>query len=100
MVAMTAAACAVVLPGADGVRWESRDDGTPPSMADSGDCRAQARRQASMRFPPRVQEVALPSGGRTSVTLPSDDPGRSGAESWFYSQCMRQKGFQLVSTPS
>ena len=82
------------------MRWESRGDAAPPSAADAGDCRAQAARQASMRFLPWVMEVPLPNGGRTSVTLPSDDPSRFGVENWFYSQCMRQKGFQLVTTPS
>ena len=77
------------------VRWESRYDRAAPSLADSTDCRAQARRQAEIRYPPPVGGVPPGRGTRTSVATPVD-ADRFAAENWFYAQCMRQKGFELV----
>lgn len=100
LVALAVTACTLASPAPDGgVRWVSRKDGSPPDVADSSDCRAQARRQADLRFLPREMQVQLPSGQRSSATLPSDDPDRMPSEKRFYAQCMRQKGFQLVDTP-
>jgi hypothetical protein len=75
---------------AESVRWQSRDDGSPPTLSDSSDCRAQARRQAEMRFP-----ATQGLGRRVEVVLPGE-ADRFAAENRLYVECMRQKGFDLV----
>lgn len=79
-------------------RWESRSDGRAPTVVDSDDCRHQARRQAELRFPRDPWDSPSRRRGRS----PSDviaDSDRSAAENDFYTQCMRQKGFELVDGP-
>src|SRR6266540_2413919 len=88
-------ACVGAPPGGEPVRWQGTRDHARPTLADSTDCRAQARRQAEMRFPDRVLDVPAGPGTRTSVTLPSDGD-RFAAENRLYAQCMGQKGFELV----
>ena len=93
------AACAGALPAGQPLHWRSASGPATPTLADSSDCRFQARRQAETRFPDRVLDVPTRPGGRTSVTLPADGD-RLAAEIRFYTQCMRQKGFELVDTAS
>jgi hypothetical protein len=99
LAAAALAACTGALPAGQPFRWQSGSDHATPTLADSSDCRFQARRQAEMRFPARVLDVPSGPGKRTSVTLPSDGD-RLAAEIRFYAQCMRQKGFELVDTAS
>ncbi|MBI2741138.1 MAG: hypothetical protein HYX38_31970 [Rhodospirillales bacterium] len=76
-------------------RWQSRGDGTAPTVVDSADCRYQARRQAELRLPRAPPD----SPSRSRAPSPSDvvaDSDRFAAENGFYTQCMRQKGFELV----
>ncbi len=77
------------------LRWEGRSAGTAPTVAETDDCRQQARRQAALRFP--RQPPGAPS--RRRAPSPGDvvaDSDRFAAENGFYAQCMRQKGFELV----
>ena len=79
------------------LRWESRVDGRTPTVADSDDCRHQARRQAELRFPQEPSDSP-----RRHAPSPSDvvaDSDRLAAENAFFTQCMRQKGFELVDCP-
>jgi hypothetical protein len=78
------------------VRWESRYDGAAPTLVDSTDCRAQARRHTEMRYPRPVRDLPSGRSTRASVALPADGD-RFAAEISFYAQCMRQKGFELVN---
>ena len=79
-------------------RWVSQADGTAPGVADAGDCRNQARRQAEPglprgpSYPPSPQPASATEGVLT-------DLDRYPAENAFYAQCMRRKGFELVNLP-
>jgi len=93
---LPAASCA----GAQGwqpVRWESRDGSGPPSLSDASDCRAQARRQAELRYPHSAPAAPLHPGVRLATGVPSD-ADRFPAETAFYADCMRHKGFELVTS--
>ena len=57
-----------------------------PRLGDTQDCRAEAQRQAGMRYPP--QHVI--NRGR-EVTY--ENPGQFSAETSFFGECMRRKGF-------
>jgi hypothetical protein len=99
LAAAALAACTGAPPAGQPFRWQSGSGHATPTLADSSDCRFQARRQAEMRFPDRVLDVPSGPGKRTSVTLPSDGD-RLAADIRFYAQCMRHKGFELVDTAS
>jgi hypothetical protein len=73
--------------------WERHDDHSPPTMADSSDCRFQARRHAELRYPNQPREQA----GRSPRY---DDDRRFPAEIGFYQDCMRQKGFVRAAAAS
>jgi hypothetical protein len=79
------------------VRWESRDGRGPPGLSDSSDCRAQARRQAELRYPHSAPAAPLRPGVRMATGVPND-ADRFPAETAFYADCMRRKGFELVTT--
>ena len=57
-----------------------------PRLGDTQDCRAEAQRQAGMRYPP--QHVI--NRGR-EVTY--ENPQQFSAETSFFGECMRRKGF-------
>jgi hypothetical protein len=58
--------------------WQSAAD-PAPSMSDSLDCRAQARRQARAQYPaPRAR------GGLQQPLPPSDEQDRSAAENRYF----------------
>lgn len=65
--------------------WTSRN-GPEPRLGDTQDCRAEAQRQATMRYPPQRTN----NRGR-EVTF--ENPGQFPAETSFFGECMRRKGF-------
>lgn len=91
---LPAASCASP-PGWQPARWESRDGQGPASLSDSSDCRAQAQRQAELRYPRPATAPPLRPGTRMAASAP-DNADRFPAENAFYAQCMRHKGFELV----
>lgn len=91
---LPAASCASA-GGWQPVRWESRDGQGPAGLSDSSDCRAQARRQAELRYPRADPAPPLKPGVRMATSAPND-ADRFPAENAFYAQCMRHKGFELV----
>jgi len=93
---LPAASCA----SADGwqpVRWESRDGQGSAGLSESSDCRAQARRQAELRYPRSAPAPPLRPGARMAASA-SNDADRFPAENALFAQCMRHKGFELVDT--
>ena len=57
-----------------------------PRLGDTQDCRAEAQRQAGMRYPPQ----RIVNHGR-EVTF--ENPQQFPAETSFFGECMRRKGF-------
>jgi hypothetical protein len=60
--------------------------GSQPRLGDTQDCHAEAQRQAEARYPP--QRIG-PRGKEMAV----QNPGLSPAETSFFQECMRRKGF-------
>ncbi|MBS0220096.1 MAG: hypothetical protein JSR91_05070 [Proteobacteria bacterium] len=65
--------------------WASQNS-PQPRLGDMQDCRAEARRQAEMRYPPQ----RIVNRGR-EVTF--ENPQQFPAETSFFGDCMRRKGF-------
>lgn len=65
--------------------WTGRNS-PEPRLGDTQDCRAEAQRQAGMRYPPQ----RIVNRGR-EVTF--ENPGQFSAETSFFGECMRRKGF-------
>ena len=65
--------------------WTGRNS-PEPRLGDTQDCRAEAQRQAGMRYPPQ----RIVTRGR-EVTF--ENPGQFSAETSFFGECMRRKGF-------
>lgn len=57
-----------------------------PRLGDTQDCHAEAQRQAQARYPP--QRIGNP---RQEMTV--QNPNLFSAETSFYQDCMRRKGF-------
>src|SRR5690349_9668160 len=72
--------------------WEGPDR-TPPKASEVGYCHDEARRQASVRYPPQPprEERGLP---RIS------DQREFPAEIRFYEQCMTRLGYVRVAAPN
>jgi hypothetical protein len=73
-------------------QWQSVADGTVANVAETSDCRAQARRQALARYP--VQPIE-----ETVRTPRLNEPARTETEGVLFRSCMRQKGFMLMVLP-
>jgi hypothetical protein len=65
--------------------WVRKDDGSPPAVGDTSDCRIEAARSASFRYPDQ------PRQGQSGPSV--EDDRRFPAELEFYNQCMTRKGF-------
>jgi hypothetical protein len=65
--------------------WDSRS-GPQPRMGDTQDCHAEAQRQAQARYPP--QRIGNP---RQEIIV--QNPNQFPAETSFFQECMRRKGF-------
>ena len=74
--------------------WVSQVDGGTPGMSDTSDCRAEARRQAELRYPPRP--LPRPPGGGPEPFYRQEDSDRFPAENRFFEMCMHRKGFRRV----
>jgi hypothetical protein len=60
--------------------------GPGPRLGDTQDCRAEARRQAEARYPPQ----RINNRGRE---MTFENPNLFSAETSFFQDCMRRKGF-------
>jgi hypothetical protein len=81
---LAAGACA---PASEDSAWQNPVDRSIPTVGDISECRADARRQAHLRYPDQaVQE-------QRSVRYISS-PDRFPAENRFFEECIRRKGFQ------
>ena len=65
--------------------WTGRNN-PEPRLGDTQDCRAEAQRQAYVRYPP--QHVI--NRGREATF---ENPQQFSAETSFFGECMRRKGF-------
>jgi hypothetical protein len=64
--------------------WNS-PSGSEPRLFNTQDCRAEARRQAEARYPPRRI-----NNRRGEITV--ENPGAFSAETSLFQECMRRKG--------
>ncbi len=74
--------------------WVNDADGSPPGIGDTSDCRAEAKRQADLRYPsqPGPRNPASPG----EPVYKQEDPDRFPAEIRFFERCMQRKGFRRV----
>lgn len=71
--------------------WKNPADGSTPTLSDTSDCRAEARRMAELRYPSQ----ALPRSSRAGEPVyRQEDPDRFPAELRFYELCLERKGFR------
>ncbi|MBY0323281.1 MAG: hypothetical protein K2X72_31475 [Reyranella sp.] len=75
-------------------QWQSVSGQGTPTVAEASDCRTQARRQAGQRYPYDRRGVPGPAAPGISTA----ELDRSAAETAFYNECLRQKGYRLVDT--
>jgi hypothetical protein len=71
--------------------WKNPADGSAPTLSDTSDCRAEARRMSELRYPPRPVPRA---SGTAQPDYRQEDPDRFPAEVRFYEQCLERKGFR------
>jgi hypothetical protein len=76
------------------MQWQSVSGQRIPTAAETSDCRIQAKRLAEHRYPHDRIGGPRPAGPGISMA----DLDRSPAESGFYDECLRQKGYRLVES--
>jgi hypothetical protein len=89
LLAALLAACTAGSPAA----WQNPTDRSGPSMSDTSDCRAQARRQAELRYP---DEPIAPRTTRDPLYR-QQNPDRFPSEVRLFELCMERKGFARVA---